>query len=452
MLPETLSLGESFVFRESGYKNICGKKGFSIMKKTYKVNDNILLHYIPMKKLKTTAVGVYIHRELNYEEASLNALLPYVLKQGCKMCPDTVQIAHYLENLYGASLSAGIIKKGEEQIIAFDAETISDRFAANGEELLSGLMKLLLAMIFEPLCENNEFKAEYVEREKKNAVDRIKSVINDKMTYAQQRCLEEMCSGEPFAVSRLGTEEQIQKITAKELYSYYEKMISGSVIDIFVCGEADAEKLTDEIKNKNILFVSAERPKTNMLKKSSAPEQITEKMEITQGKLSIGFRTNMKAEDDDFIALMVANSVFGAGTHSKLFNNVREKLSLCYYASSRLERLKGLMTVNAGIEFENFEKAYDEILVQLEAVKNGDISDFEIESSVSALVNSYRTAYDDPRYLQGIWLGELAAGTNFTPEDYICKIQKITKDDIVRVMKNVELDTVYFLTGKGEEA
>lgn len=422
------------------------------MIRTYRVNDNISLHYIPMKKLKTTAVGVYIHRTLTEDEADFNALLPYVLRQGCRLCPDTATMARYLENLYGASLSAGVMKKGEEHVIAFDAETISDSFAANGEKLLSELIRLLLSVIFDPVCENGGFKSEYVEREKKNAVDRIKSVINDKRRYARQRCTEEMCKGEPYAISGLGTIEGIEKITPESLYDYYRQMVAESVIDIFVCGEADAEKIAAEIKEIDIPLKKAERPKTYILKKSGDVRHITEKMKITQGKLSIGFRTNIKPDDDDFIALMAANSVFGAGAHSKLFNNVREKLSLCYYAASQLDRLKGLMVVDAGIEFKNFQKAYDEILVQLEAVKKGDISDFELESSISALVNSYRSAYDDPRFLQGIWLGEFAAGTNMTPEDYISKIEKVTKGDIVRAMNRVEQDTVYFLTGKGDEA
>ena len=261
-----------------------------------------------------------------------------------------------------------------------------------------------------------------------------------------------MCKGEPYAISGLGTIEGIEKITPESLYDYYRQMVAESVIDIFVCGEADAEKIAAEIKEIDIPLKKAERPKTDILKKSGDVRHITEKMKITQGKLSIGFRTNIKPDDDDFIALMAANSVFGAGAHSKLFNNVREKLSLCYYAASQLDRLKGLMVVDAGIEFKNFQKAYDEILVQLEAVKKGDISDFELESSISALVNSYRSAYDDPRFLQGIWLGEFAAGTNMTPEDYISKIEKVTKGDIVRAMNRVEQDTVYFLTGKGDEA
>ena len=162
----------------------------------------------------------------------------------------------------------------------------------------------------------------------------------------------------------------------------------------------------------------------------------------------MGFKTNTPGTGKECAALTVANSIFGSGAHSKLFNNVREKLSLCYYASSGLDIFKGLLLVNAGIEFKNFQKAYDEILVQLEAVKNGDISDFEFESSISALENSYRSAYDDPRFMQNIQIGEIILGTNYSVDDHIKMIKSVTREDVIAAMKKVELDTVYFLTGK----
>jgi len=421
------------------------------MNRSYVVNSNISLHYIPMEKLKTTTLGVYIHRKLDEREASLNAVLPYVLKSGCQLCKDTGEIARYLQNLYGAVLHSGVAKKGEDQIIFFDADTISDRYAAGGEALLDGLLELLLSIIFEPVTENGGFLADVVEREKKNAIDRINGIINDKRTYAQVRCTQEMCKGDAFAISKLGEVEEIEKITPHLLYDYYRRMITESAIDVFVCGEADIEKVSAKLKDLRFSFTKAEIPKSSILTGKREVNRIVEKMEVTQGKLSMGFKTNTGAKDEDFFALTVANSIFGAGAHSKLFNNVREKMSLCYYASSSLEKFKGLMMVNAGIEFKNFQKAYDEILVQFEAIKKGEISDFEFESSVNAILNAYQSAYDDPRSLQSFVLGEIIAETGYSIADYIKKIKEITKEDVVRVMNKVELDTVYFLTGKGEE-
>lgn len=420
------------------------------MDKSCIVNNNISLHYISMKKLKTTSVGVYIHRPLNQEEASMNALLPYVLKRGCKMCKNSTEIAHFLENLYGANLSAGVLKKGEDHIIEFDAETISDKFAANNEELISELVSLLLSVIFEPILENGAFKEEYVEQEKKNAIDRLERVINDKKTYTQLCCMQEMCKDEPFSVNKLGATDSIKKITALNLYNYYKRMISNSAIDIFICGKANAEAIIEKIKKINIPFEKAEIPRTKLLKKTSSAQNITHRMDVTQGKLCMGFRTNISGTDKAFPALMVANSIFGSGAHSKLFNNVREKLSLCYYAASSLERFKGLMLVNAGIEFKNFQKAHDEILVQLDAVKQGNISDFEFEASKTALINGYQTAYDDPGFLQSFQLSEIVANSKLSISDYIKMISEVTKDAVIDAICKTELDTVYFLTGKDD--
>lgn len=422
------------------------------MNRSYVVNSNISLHYIPMDKLKTTTIGIFIHRKLCEEEVSMNALLPYILKRGCTLCNDTAEIAKYLENLYGATLSSSILKKGDDQIIAFTAETISDKFAANNEDLLSDLIKLLMSIIFSPVTEDGNFKKEYLEQEKTNMVDRINGIINDKRSYAQLRCMQEMFKGDPSAIYSLGTVEDVEKITAAGLMDHYRKMISNSPIDIFICGDAEIEKISETIKEIKLPFAKADIPKADILKKSDKVKNITDKMEVTQGKLCMGFVTGIPASDDDFITLMVANSIFGSGAHSKLFNNVREKLSLCYYASSSLNRFKGIMLVNAGIEFENFQKAHDEILVQLDSMKKGEISDFEFDAAVNALVNGYQSAYDDPMTLQGIYLGEIVAGTSNSPADYIEKIKKVTKEDIIRVINKVEPDTVYFLTGKGDEA
>ncbi len=415
-----------------------------------KINNNITLKYIPMTKLKTTTAGVFIHRPLNKEEASMNALLPYVLRRGCKLCPDTESISKYLENLYGASMTGTVIKRGEDQIIYFDAETISDKYAANGEELLSELLELLLSTAFDPVENDGGFDEDILNQEKKNAVERIQSLMNDKRTYASIRCGEEMCEGEAFAISRLGTVEEIEKISSKSLYCYYKSMITSSPIDIYLCGDTDIAKLEAVIKKyiQGLEFTTPKLPQTNLLKKSSAVKNVTEEMDITQGKLAVGFRTNICPTDADYPALCVMNCVFGSGAHSKLFNNVREKLSLAYYASTQLEKYKGLLIINAGIEFENFQKAYDESLAQLEEIKNGNISEFEYDSSINALLNALESYYDDQRYLQNFYLDEYITGTNRDIETVKEQIKKVTIEDIKHVAEKLELDTVYFLKGK----
>lgn len=299
--------------------------------KSININSNINLYYIPMTKLKTTTIDVYIHRDLNEEESSLNALLPYVLKRGCRLCSDSEAISKYLENLYGAGIGVGVLKRGDDHILHVAFETISDKYAPNGEKLCDSVIDLMLSIMFE----STSFSDEIVEQEKKNAKDRIMAMMNDKRQYAVEHCIETMFEGENYAISKLGTQEGIDKITADNLKKHYENIITSSVIDIYICGDADANALAEKIKKYTgkIAFKNADIPKTEIYVPKNEVKNVTDKMDVVQGKLCMGFSTDIKPTDSDYPALMVANSIFGGGAHSKLFNNVREKLSLCYYAS-----------------------------------------------------------------------------------------------------------------------
>ena len=416
-----------------------------------KINNNLSVNVISMTKLKTTSVGVYIHRPLCESDASYNALLPLVLKSGNKLCPDRESVAKYLENLYGASMGATTLKRGEDHIIYFDAETISDRYAPEGEKLVSDLLRVVLASIFEPVEINGTFDEKIVEQEKVNAIDKLDAFVNDKRSYASSRCQQETARGTNFAILRYGTREGLSSITAKSLYDYYKSIITSSVIDVYICGDADAAAAAEVVREytDKLSFTDAEIPKTEIISRQQGDvHKVTEEMDVAQGKLAVGFLTNIKPSDSDYDALIVFNSVFGAGAHSKLFNNVREKLSLCYYASSQVERAKGMITVNAGIEFENFKKAYDEILVQLEEIRKGNISDDEFNASVSALVNTFNSYYDDQRAMATFSLVEKVNGTNRTVEECIERVKRVTVDEVAAAANKLKLDTVYFLKGK----
>lgn len=418
---------------------------------TVKINNNIRVNYIPMTKLKTTSVGVYIHRPLNKEEASYNALLPMVLKHASNKFPSREDIAKQLNDLYGATMGGTVIKLGEDQVIYFDAETISDKYTPNNEKLLSGLLNLLMLVIFEPKLDGYAFDKLIVEQEKKDAIDRIDAFVNDKREYASNKCQAETARGTNFALSRLGDREDISKITAENIYDYYKLVITSSIIDIYICGDADINEASNVISKYvcDMEFKDACIPKTELISRNVTKiNHVCEKMDVTQGKLSLGFITHVSPTSEDLFALVVFNSVFGAGAHSKLFNNVREKLSLAYYAGSSLKKAKGMLIVNAGIEFENYQKAYDEILIQLDEIQKGNITEHEFKSSVNTLINSYNSYYDDQRALATFHLSEAVIGSNNTIEKIIENIRRITVDDIVRVSKNIELDTVYFLTGK----
>ena len=258
-----------------------------------------------------------------------------------------------------------------------------------------------------------------------------------------------MAKDDVFSVPRLGYVDDMKAMTKEALYDYYRELIVSSPIDIYVCGDADIGELETAIKTSvsGFSFKKSEMPKSKILKKKDSVNNVTEKLDVTQGKLAIGFLTDISADSDDYFALTVANAVFGGGAQSKLFNNVREKLSLAYSAGSMLDKYKGMLLVNAGIEFENFQKAYDETLVQLEEVKKGNITDLEIESSKRFIINSLVSTYDDQMALISFYLNQKVGQTDFDIEDCIERIKPITKEDVAKIMEKVHLDTVYFLAG-----
>ncbi len=417
---------------------------------TNSINDNITVSYIPMGKLKTTTIGFYIHSQLTKENASKNALLAAILKQGSKEYPTKQKLAVKLDELYGSTLSTGITKKGEDHILSFDAECISDRYIMSGDKLTDELISVLFSVIFEPKCENDAFDNAIFEQEKKNLIDRINALVNEKRAYANERLIEITSDGCEYGVSRLGDAKVVTALTNKELYSYYKNMITSSKIDIYVSGDADINSICDRLCELvgGMTFERAEMPKTELLPAKNEVKSVTDRMDVTQGKLAMSFTTDIAPDSDDYWSLMVANSIFGGGAHSKLFNNVREKLSLAYYAGSQLHKMKGFIAVNAGVEFENFQKAYDEILLQLKELQNGVVSEQEFVASKMALINSLNSYYDDQLYMQGFYLGEKVVGTNYTIEDYIKNIDNVTVDDVVRVSKNWQLDSVYYLRGQ----
>lgn len=420
------------------------------MLQTKTINENITLTYIPMGKLKTTTVGFYIHCPLDKKTASCNALLASVLKQGSAEYPTRELLTKRLDELYGSTLASGVSKKGEDHILSFEAECISDRYTMGGEKLLSQLVEVLFGVIFSPLSVDGRFNDDVFSQEKKNLIDRIRATVNDKRTYANERLCQITSEGTPYAVARLGDEETVSGIDNSDLFEYYREMIVSSKIDVFAAGETDvdalAERLSALVSEKT--FKDAKLPKCKILDKVSEVKTVTENMDVTQGKLAMSFTTGIKPTDEANWGMVVANSIFGGGAHSKLFNNVREKLSLAYYAGSQYHKFKGFIAVNAGVEFENFKKAYDEILVQLDELKKGNVSDNEFTAAKMALINSLNSYYDDQLYMQSFYLGEKVAGTNYDIDYYIKKIEEVSKKDVTDAAKGIELNSVYYLAGR----
>ena len=420
---------------------------------TYTIKPGIRLHYIHTEQFKTLSVGVHFHRPLSEKEASANALLTSVLRRGSEKLRDAVSLNRHLQDLYGAFFDSDIRRKGEDQILSFFINTVADAYLPQGKGCSQKVIDTLYDMILCPQVTDGAFRADYVAQEKVNLINDIKAQINDKRSYALWRLIECMCEGEPYSVCELGRVDEVEKLTPESLYTQYKTVLSQSPIDIFVTGNADIEavlKLTEErFFGVNPAVLSY--PETGLYVPKKEVQEVSESYDVTQAKLSIGFYTGIGPKDPRYSALMVYNSIFGSGAHSKLFNNVREKLSLAYYASSRLERYKGMMVVSSGIEYKNKEKAQAEIFAQAEAMRRGEISDYEFDVSVKSIVNSLRSLGDSNGYLADYYLGQVVSGTGISLEEQCQSILAVTKQDVVSVAQEIKPEMVYVMKGRKEE-
>ena len=417
------------------------------------IGNSTALNVIDTEKFKTNFLSVNFVLPLKRETASKNALLFRVLQRGSEKYPTVAALNGRLDYLYATTVGLRNYKRGEAQIIGLAAEMLDNDYA-DGTDLVFEVCDFIRELIFKPLLgDDGLFLSNYVEQEKENLINDIQAKINDKRRFASFRCYEEMCRGEAFGISELGTEEDTAKITPASLYRHYLDVIKKARIEVFFVGRCEPALLE---KNVRAVFSGVDREEsepivTDIIKNVKKVRYVEDKLPVTQGKLSLGFRTCVGVNDPDYQTLVMFNEIFGGSVASKLFMNVRERLSLCYYCSSSLESYKGTMMVNSGIEFDKREVAEREIMAQLDALRGGDISDYEYSSAKRSLKNSFMHMLDSPTSMELYYLGRMIVGVFETIEDTAKKFEGVSKEDISAVAKNVKLDTVYFMS-KSEEA
>ncbi len=418
------------------------------MMKQMELAPGIRLHAIQTDRFKTGCFSMNFIQPLRKETAAANALIPSVLLRGCRQYPDMTAISSRLDQLYGASIGTLVRKKGEVQTIGLFADFLEDQFCE--EPVFSAMMDFVCQLILEPCMEKGGFVEAYAEGERQNLTNAIESLINDKRTYAQMRLLKHMCAEEAFSVPRLGEAKTLEAVNGSSLYRRYERLISDSAVELFYLGRRSLEAVAEALKPLVSFLPAGNRVKAAVEvpgKMPQAPNFVEEALNVTQGKLSIGLRTTIRGGDPEYPALMVANAIFGGGMNSKLFLKIREEQSLCYYASSMLDKFKGIMLVDSGIEFDKYHVALDGILNQLQCCKNGEITPEELEAARTFLMTSFRIAMDNPGRLDDYTMGQAIAGLDGTMEDMMNKISSVTMEQVVEAARTLETDTVYFLKG-----
>ncbi|WP_153462593.1 MULTISPECIES: EF-P 5-aminopentanol modification-associated protein YfmF [Sediminibacillus] len=410
------------------------------------------LHVLPSKKYKTTNVVVKLKAKLERDTITNRALLPYILQQGTNKYPSARELRTALDDLYGAVLGVDGAKKGENHIITLRLETANEAYLSTDEQILEKAVEMLSGILFDPKSNGNSFDASIVKREKQTLKQKIDSIIDDKMSYANMRLIDEMCKDEAYRLHVHGYAEDLEGINEETLYHYYQKMLAEDQMDVYVLGDVSVEKAERLIESAFAAkqnATSAESDKTTVGKKVEEVNTVIEEQNVQQAKLHLGYRTNITFGDPLYYALQVFNGLFGGFPSSKLFMNVREKHSLAYYAASRFESHKGLLLVFSGIAPKDYQQARDIINEQMARMKDGEFSEEELKDTKDLVVNQLLETMDHPQGLIEILYHQVLAETDVSPEQMLESVKQVTRQDVLQVGDKIEQDTVYFLTSKG---
>lgn len=414
--------------------------------------QGINVHVLPTNRFKTYSIALYMGTPLQEETVTETALIPYVLRRGTAKTPETVELRKQLDYMFGAGFGFNITKRGNTQFVQFRMDVINDSFVSSDQSLLSEALKYLGEIVTKPLVENGQFRDSYVEAEKQTLKKQLESVINDKIRYAAERCTEEMCANEPYRLNAAGRLQDIPSITSSSLFERYTEWMKTAQIDLYVAGDTSLNEVSEFIAQS---FALTDRQpiayaETDVSYHVNSVKTIVDRLDVNQGKLNLGLRANVDYASPKYPAAIVYNGILGAFPHSKLFINVREKASLAYYCSSRLDAYKGILTIQSGIEIGNYEKALQIIEKQLEAMKAGQISDKELDQTKAMLSNSYREILDSASEMIAFDFGAKFAKVNRTPLEMLESMQAVSIRDVQEVAQQVELDTIYFLRDRQE--
>lgn len=413
-----------------------------------KLGNGINLNLIFTDKFKSNLLSYYIIRPLNREDVTKNALLPLVLKRGNEKLNTTLEVEQFLDEMYGANLSLTVNKRGEKHVIRFTIEWADGKYFNDSSYNLQ-TVDFLRTIVFNPYLENNVFSKAYVSQEKENLRDKIEGKINDKRSYAVNRCIEEMCKSEDFSLYSLGYVEDLSSIDEKNLYEYYKTVLNNSPIELIYVGKYDETLINHIVENnklnrEDILHISREKIDYEI----NNVNVVKENLDVNQGKLVLGYRTGIPFEEKLYNGLLIASDILGGGPNSKLFKHVREENSLAYYITSTVLKYKSLLLIDGGIEFENYNKTIEIVSEQIEKMKNGDFTDDDIEISKKTIKSSTESIKDSVFLISEFFFSQGLANDDRSLEEVLIDMDNVTREDIIKASKQIALDTIYFMENK----
>ncbi len=419
-----------------------------IIQKT--LTDGVTLLALPDDRFKTTRLVVSLLLPLRAETASEQAILPALLRRSCAAYPDFTALNKQLNRLYGAWISADVMRIGEVQALSLQASCLNDCFALNGEPVVAACAELMRGMLFEPALENGCFRDADVEQERRCLIEDLQAEINEKRRYARRRCEEMLCEGEAYAVNCCGTVESVQALTKETITAAWKRVLSTAQVQLIVQGgdyEAVAAAFTrgfSAIARQPVALSTVLRVPTGIIRSE------TEEMPVNQSKLVMGFRCAVDDPEAAAPAMRLMTALFGGTPYSLLFRHVREELHLCYYCAATYDRHKGVLLVDSGVERAKAPLAQDEVLRQLRRVAEGDFSDEDLESARRSICSQFASVDDSPSSRVTWYLGQSTAKHVQTPEQAANAVAAVTREQVMAAARGVSLELVYLLASNGQ--
>jgi predicted Zn-dependent peptidase len=418
------------------------------MTQTIQLFPGITLRCVLDYRFKQGVLSIQFVRPMCAEEAAMNALVPAVLLRGCRDYPDIRAITNRLDDLYGASLGNVVRRIGDYQTTGFCCGFMEDRFALAGDRILEPMADLVRRLLLDPVLEDGVFRKDFVEGEKKNLIATLESERNDKRAYALNQLMRILCREDSYGIPRLGEKEAVAEVDPAGLYAHYRRILRESRVELFYVGSWDSDTVAEILKP---MFRDMERDYVNLPGQtefhSVDPEDKTEIMDVTQAKLAMGFLTPITVRDDRFVAMQLFNLIFGAGMTSKLFMNVREKLSLCYDIGSGFSGAKGIVSVSAGIDARQEALVREQILEQLRACQAGEITPEELEAAKRAMFSGIRGIHDTPGSIESFYATAALSARALTPEEHYRAVEAVTVDQVAEAARTLKLHATYILKG-----
>lgn len=401
-------------------------------------------------RFTTARLTVSLYLPLAEETAGAYAMLPFLLRRGCRRFPTMTAFHRQLDRLYGANIDGYVSKAGETQIVNLTMSCIEDRFALRGEAVAATCAELLLDVLFDPALEDGLFRPEDVEQERRCTLESIAAEINEKRRYAVSRCRELLCAGEPYAVSKYGTKEAVERLTAEDLTAAWRTMLATAPMRVIYQGSGDADAVKEAfVKRLAGRKVCALPPVVTAAAKPTVARG-NEQMDVNQCQLVMGFRTDVHGDDPRCDAMRLANAILGGTPHSLLFLHVREEHSLCYYCVSRYDRQKGIVLIESGVAQESLEQAQAEILRQLDALKSGDFDDDALENARLSVIDALMGAQDSAG-ATAEWYSAQGPDAMRSPADVAAGIRAVTREQVLEAANTICHDCVFTLTPIAKE-